>query len=73
MEIEEFTLKIRELFDDDSIVVTPETDFRDNEYFDSLVGMSMLVLIKDVFGYQMSVDEFLKCKTPGDLYDAVHK
>lgn len=73
MDIEEFTLKIKEQFDDVSLVITPETDFRDNDTFDSLIGMSILVMIKDVFGYQMSVDTFLKCRTPKDLYNAAHR
>lgn len=60
-------------FTDILIVLTPETDFRNNDEFDSLIGMSILVIIKDNFSYDMSVAEFLNCKTPSDLYEAIKK
>jgi acyl carrier protein len=32
------------------------------------MGFSMLVMMEDEYGVQVSVDEFLQCKTVGDLY-----
>jgi acyl carrier protein len=72
MNLWEFTSAIQKLFDS-NVFLTPDTNFRDNDDFDSLIGMSMLVLIKDNFGYAMSVNEFLGCNTPADLYMAIKK
>lgn len=74
MDIQEFTREVEAQFMDcEDMKLTPETPFRDNDYFDSLTGMSMLVMIKDNFGYQMSVPDFLNCKTPADLYHHVQQ
>jgi acyl carrier protein len=73
MTLDEFTIAVQELFDNDSIVLTTETDFRDNDEFDSLIGMSILVMIKDNFNYSMSVNEFLSCNTPADLFNTIQK
>ena len=73
MNIQEFTTVIQKQFSDDSVNLTPDADFRDNDDFDSLVGMAILMTIKDKFDYDMSVEEFLRCKTPAELYNAIHK
>ena len=73
MNLQAFTEAVNAQFSDTSIVLTPETDFRDNDEFDSLIGMSILVMIKDNFDYTMSVEEFLGSKTPSDLYNAIIK
>lgn len=73
MTLEEFTSKIEEQFMEGTVKLSPETDFRDNDEFDSLVGMAMLVVIKENFGYEMSVDEYLSCHTTADLYNKITK
>lgn len=71
MELKEFCLLIKEQYSDKSIQILPDTDFRDNDDFDSLVGMAILTVIKENFDYGMTVPEFLDCKTPADLYAAI--
>ncbi len=72
MNLQDFTIKVAAQFiDGEDLNLTPDTNFRDNDSFDSLTGMSILVMIKDHFEYQMSVHDFLKCKTPADLYNFV--
>lgn len=68
MNLEEFTQAIEECFIDGGVKLTPTTRFRDNDEFDSLVGFTMLVYMEDNFGYRMSVEDYLKCHTPEDLY-----
>ena len=34
----------------------------------SLMGFSMIVMMEDEYGVQVTVEEFLDCKTIGDLY-----
>ena len=73
MTLEDFTGKIEEQFMEGTVKLTPETDFRDNDEFDSLVGMAMLVVMKENFGYEMSVPEYLECHTTADLYARITK
>lgn len=67
--LEEFNAKCEELFMNGT-KITPETDFRDNDEFDSLIGYAMLVTIQENFDYSMKVPEFLNCHTTTDLYNA---
>ena len=71
MSLDEFTVAVQKQFDDESIILTSETDFRDNDVFDSLIGMSIMVMIKDNFGYSMTVKQFLACNTPAELYGTI--
>jgi acyl carrier protein len=74
MNLKEFTASLQMQFiDGEKLNLTPETNFRDNGLFDSLTGMAILVMIEDHFKYKMSVPDFLKCKTPADLYDFIQK
>ena len=67
--LEEFNVRCEELFLGGTRI-TPETRFRDNDEFDSLIGYAMLMTIQECFGYSMSVKEFLNCHTTTDLYNA---
>ena len=72
MDINEFEKVIKDVFDDcDSIVMTPETEFRAIESFDSLTGWSIMSEIQDKFGVEIAVDEFAKFQTVKDIYDFV--
>ncbi len=72
MTLEEFNEKIEELFLNGT-KITPTTDFRDNDEFDSLIGYAMLVTIQENLNYSMSVPDFLNCHTTTDLYNAATK
>lgn len=72
MNIQEFTNAIQAQFiNGTNLNLTPDSDFRDTDGFDSLTGMAILVMIEDHFKYKMSVPDFLKCKTPADLYNFI--
>lgn len=70
--LEEFNLRCEELFLNGT-KLTPETNFRDNDEFDSLIGYAMLMTIQENLNYNMSVKEFLNCHTTTDLYQAATK
>ena len=61
----EFLAKIAELLEVDA--VTPEQVFRDCPDFDSMKGFSIIVLLESDYGKQMTVEQFLDCKTVGEL------
>ena len=72
MELQKFIEEIESQFEEE-INLNPDSDFRENDYFDSLVGMSIMVIIKDKYDYSMDVDTFLSCKTPRDLFQHIIK
>lgn len=70
MNLDQFTNEVASQFME-KIHLDPDTEFRNNDFFDSLTGMSILVMIKDKFNYEMDVSKFLKCKTPRDLFKII--
>ena len=58
-----------EVFEVEPDEITMDTVFRQEiEGFNSLVGFALIVMMEDEYGVRVSVDEFLECKTVGDLY-----
>ena len=47
--------------------MTPEFKFREIEEWDSLKGFSIIVLMEQDYGKEMSVETFLACETVEDL------
>ena len=66
---EEFAIKIAEILEVDETQLTPETEFRAaTPYWSSLMGFGILVMLEEDYGQVMSVDDFMKAKTVGELY-----
>ena len=63
--MEEFTAKIADILEVDS--VTPDFRFRTVDEWNSLKGFSIIVLMEQDYGKEMSVEEFLECETVNDL------
>lgn len=58
-----------EVFEVEPDEITMDTVFREEmEGFSSLTGFALIVMMEDEYGVRVSVDEFLACKTIGDLY-----
>lgn len=69
MEVNDFIEKFREQFiDADEITVAMDTDFRQLPTWDSLTGMSVLVMIQDQYGVEVTDSDMKSCKTVEDLY-----
>lgn len=67
--MEQFLELVAEVFEMETDEISMETVFREEvEDFSSLTGFSLLVMMEDEYGVEVSVDEFLECKTVGDLY-----
>lgn len=72
MNLQEFTCAVQAQFmDGNEMDLSPDDDFRNVDGFDSLTGMAILVMIQDNFQYNMNVTDFLKCKTPAELYSFI--
>ena len=63
--MEEFLPKVAEILDVPS--VTPDFKFRSIDEWDSMKGFSIIVLMEQDYGKEMSVSEFLNCETILDL------
>ena len=67
--MEEFLELAAEVFEVEPEDISMDTVFREEiEEFSSLVGFSLIVMMEDEYGVRVPVDEFLECKTVGDLY-----
>ena len=67
--MENFLELVAEVFEVEPEDISMDTVFREEiEEFSSLVGFSLIVMMEDEYGVRVPVEEFLECKTIGDLY-----
>ena len=67
-----FLENIAEILEVEKESISFETDFRnDVEEWDSLKGFGMIVFFEDECNKVVTVEEFLKAKTIGDLYKLI--
>lgn len=67
--MEDFIELVAEVFEVEPEEVTMDTVFREElPNFSSMVGFSLLVMMEDEYGVKVPVEQFLECKTVGDLY-----
>jgi acyl carrier protein len=71
--IAELTPVFREVFDDDSIVITRQTTANDIEGWDSLSHMNMVMAVEVRFKIRFALGELPALKNVGDLADLVAK
>lgn len=57
--------------DADDISLTLNMNFRQIESYDSLTGMTIMVMIKDIYGIDLSDSEYKSQKTVEDLFSLV--
>lgn len=74
MEMKEFIEKFAEAIEiDDASVLTPETEFRTLDEWDSLSYLSVIAMIDEEFDVQIETPEFKQQKTIQDLYKTATK
>lgn len=70
--IEEFVELFGELFDDiDTSDFTPETNFRDNDEWSSLIGLSVIAMVDDEFDVTLVGDDIKGSNTIGEIYNRI--
>ncbi len=57
----------RDIFDDDSIVVKPETTSNDIEDWDSLEHINLIVAVEQEFGMKFNMNEVTSMKNVGEM------
>ena len=72
MEIKEFISNFAEQFDDlDANVLTPETEFKSLEDWNSLVALSVIAMIDEEYDVTIKGDDIRNAKTIEDLFNTV--
>lgn len=63
----------RDIFEDDSIVLTEETTAADIEAWDSLMHLSLTAAVEDAFSIRFTTDEIISMKNVGDFVTAIER
>jgi acyl carrier protein len=61
----------RQVFDDDALVVTPDTSRRDVADWDSVAHVKLVLMLEEEFGIRFTEDEVSSIQTVRELLDAV--
>ncbi len=61
----------RDIFDDESIVVTAETTSNDIEDWDSLEHINLVVAVEQEFGIKFNMNEVTTMKNVGEMVDII--
>ena len=74
MEINEFIENFADQFDDTDISeIKPETVMRDLDEWSSMIGLSLLNMVDNEYGVQLTFDELKHAITVQNLFDIVQK
>lgn len=72
MEIKEFIENLAEQFDDTDIMdIQPDTKYQDLEEWSSLTAMSIIAMVKTMYGKTITGRDIRKCQTVEDLFNLV--
>ncbi len=72
MDIKEFISNFAEQFDDlDASVLTPETEFKSLEDWNSLVALSVIAMIDEEYDVTLKGNDITGAKTIEDLFNTV--
>jgi acyl carrier protein len=73
MDIKEFINNFAEQFDDlDASVLTPETEFKQLEDWNSLVALSVIAMVDEEYDVTIKGDDIRNAKTIEDIYNIVN-
>ena len=61
----------REVFDDDSLVITEQTSAKDIEDWDSLTHVELVRAVEKAFGIRFTSAEILTWKNVGEMVESV--
>lgn len=63
-----FLEKMAEILEVDTSMISLDFDFRTLPDWGSLMGFSVLIMLNNDYGVQVTPDEFMSLKTVGDIY-----
>ena len=62
----------REVFDDESIVITDDTSANDIDAWDSLTHVELIVAVEEEFDMKLSAKEIVRLKNVGEFINLIH-
>lgn len=72
MELSKFLVDFAEQFDDtDASEITENTVFHELDEWSSLIGMSLIAMVKTEYGKTITGKEIRECVTVKDLFDLI--
>lgn len=72
MEIIAFVQNFADQFDDTEIyLIHSDTDYKSLEEWSSLVALSVIAMVDDMYGVEIGAKEILKCETVNNLFETV--
>ena len=69
--IDKLTKVFQQVFDDDSIVLTPQTTANDIDDWDSLSHVNLILAVENHFNIRFTQKELLQQKNVGDLIKGI--
>ena len=71
--METFINELIELLDEKpSIPVDANTEFQELSEWDSLVNLSLIIMVSETYGKSLDGEEIRKCVTISDLFDLIN-
>ena len=71
--METFINELIELLDEKpSIAVDANTEFQELSEWDSLVNLSLIIMVSETYGKSLDGEEIRKCVTISDLFDLIN-
>ena len=63
----------REVFDDETIVITDDTSAEDIDAWDSLTHVELIVAVEEEFEMKLSAREIVRLKNVGEFISLIHE
>lgn len=63
----------KDVFDDDSLVITEKTYSADIEDWDSLAQITLVTAVEDMFGMQFLLEDVTTMKDVGNMMDIIER
>jgi len=73
MDIQEFIAKFKYQLENEKLEVTPDTDYVNSEFWDSLTNMAVNVMLEDDYHINLTPEELNKFSSIRELFEFVQK
>ena len=70
--IDTFTKNFEEIFDDVPVGLTSASAFRDLEEWDSMAALSLIAMLDEKYGVNLTIEELKKANTVEELFSIVN-
>lgn len=72
MDIQSFIESFIEVFDDEEVVLTPDTYFKELDVYSSLTALSIIAFADENYGVTISGKEIREAETVQDLFELIN-